>query len=246
VKKIAVLTSHFGSNADSFPSVVNQYDDVDYYAFVDRDYEGADGWRLINSTSFSLDEEFANRRNAKIYKVAPSLFLPEYDYYVWHDAINCLNVHPKEIIEEYMGESDMAIFAHPHRNCIYQEAQVLAYYNLDHIDLLKNQINAYSAAGYPKNYGLYELPCFVLKNNATTRKMSLMWWEQICQFSSRDQISFPFVLGQMKEELNISILPGYVHHSDGNKLFLFLDKHGKPTDFDNRDINLFKRQIQNV
>jgi len=239
--KIAVLTSLFGSEHDLFP-LANPYESADYYAFVDRDHPNAEGWRLINSPDFSIcDSVYYNRRNAKIYKVAPSLFLPDYDYYIWMDACNCLSIDPKELIEGYVGESDLGLFAHPHRNCLYEEAQVIYQYELDLPEIVQDQMNAYKMSRFPSNYGLYELSCFIMKNNETTRKMGLMWWEQICRFSSRDQISFPFVLAQVQEELNISILPGYVHHEDGNKLFLFLDKHGQPTEWANR-ASLVKRQ----
>ena len=36
-----------------------------------------------------------------------------------------------------------------------------------------------------------------------------MWWEQICRFSSRDQISFPFCLWKTKNK--ISIMPGFAN-----------------------------------
>jgi len=36
-----------------------------------------------------------------------------------------------------------------------------------------------------------------------------MWFEQICKFSSRDQISFPFVLWKMGDKLKYKILKGH-------------------------------------
>jgi len=67
------------------------------------------------------------------------------------------------------------------------------------------------------------MSCFILRNNDVTRKMGMMWWEQICRFSSRDQISFPYILWRMRKELDISILPGFIHQGDGNEIFPYLN-----------------------
>jgi len=68
---------------------------------------------------------------------------------------------------------------------------------------------------YPKNNGLYELPVRIQKNNGRTQQLALMWWEQICMFSSRDQISFPFVCSQLGIKPNI--IPGRANTIRGNK-----------------------------
>lgn len=43
-----------------------------------------------------------------------------------------------------------------------------------------------------------------------------MWWEQICMFSSRDQISFPFVCHQLGVKL--SFMPGVANSIHGNSI----------------------------
>jgi len=43
-----------------------------------------------------------------------------------------------------------------------------------------------------------------------------MWWEQICMFSSRDQISFPFVCHQL--DIKPSILPGRANGVGANSI----------------------------
>ena len=50
---------------------------------------------------FSIDNRYANRRNAKIYKIMPHLFVPGYDYYIWVDATHAVKMDPKEIV--YLG-----------------------------------------------------------------------------------------------------------------------------------------------
>lgn len=223
--KIAVLTSLFGSKGGLRPlsKEENGYD-VDYYAFVDRLHEKTEGWKQIVSPAFSCDQKYSHRRDAKPYKLSPSFFLNDYDVYLWIDSCWQIKVDPHRIRKEYLRDNDLAIFDHPHRNCAYDEAHVCLTQGgvgIDHPDLIANQIRFYESVRFPRNYGLYEMSCYMMRNNDITKKMGLMWLEQVFKFSSRDQVSFPYVLWSLKEKINISILPGYLHWKEhGNQFFL--------------------------
>jgi len=222
--KIAVLTSLFGSKDDLRSLNQNEMEyEVDYHAFVDREHKNTVGWRQVVSPSFcSLDLKYADRRNAKPYKIMPSLMLPDYDVYLWIDSCQEIKIDPHRIRKEYLRDNDIAIFDHPYRNCAYQEGIVCITQSgvgIDYRELVASQLKYYESTGFPKNYGLYEMSCYMLRNNDKTKKMGLMWWETVCRFSSRDQVSFPYVLWRLKKEINISIMPGYLHHPDGNDFF---------------------------
>ncbi len=93
--KIAVVTSSIGTNRllDPIP-----FDNVDYHAFVD-DSASNNKWITHPTISFSSDPTYFNRRNAKVYKILPFAFLPEYDYYFWIDSTHILETNPLEVIE---------------------------------------------------------------------------------------------------------------------------------------------------
>ena len=88
--------------------------------------------------------------------------------------------------------------------------------SFDHSNLVDDQLDFYRDMDYPKNNGLYELPARVQRNTELTQRMGWMWWEQICMFSSRDQISFPFVCHQLG--IKPSILPGQANTIRGNTI----------------------------
>ena len=97
--KIAVITSMFGSNTDlrSLTDEEKSYS-VDYFAFLDRDHETTKGWnKIINNHHSVVEPIWYNRRNAKIYKVLPELFLPEYDFYIWVDSELKITMDPNII-----------------------------------------------------------------------------------------------------------------------------------------------------
>jgi len=192
--KVAVLTSSFGGS-QKIHTPNHRYEDVDYYAYVDRKHE-CHGWKQIISPSFSLDEKYRGRRDAKIYKILPHLFLPDYDYWIWADPTHEAVIDPKDICSK-LGSYDIGLFTHVHRDCAYDEAHEVNKLGYDDPDLLERQLEYYSSCEFPKNYGLYELPVFVRKNTPQIHKLNLKWWELICRYSSRDQISLPFILWQM-------------------------------------------------
>ena len=133
--KIAVITSSIGNTKllDPIP-----FDDVDYHAFVD--YEDDTAWIKHPIFPFSVDTRYKNRRDAKVYKVLPFAFLPDYDYYFWIDSTHILEQNPYEVIEKYLKDSDVAVFKHPERDCIYIEGEFVKQIRFDHPNLLEDQL----------------------------------------------------------------------------------------------------------
>ena len=201
--KIAVVTSSIGVNG-LLP--IKKFPGVDYHAFVDENVKDTHQWETHPVVRFSSDPVYKNRRDAKVYKILPFAFLPNYDFYFWVDSTHTLSTNPVEVIETYLEDSDVAVFKHPERDCIYIEGNFVKQIGFDHPNLLEDQLAFYNDMRYPDNNGLYELPARVQRNTHLTQRMGWMWWEQICMFSSRDQISFPFVCHQL--DIKPSILPG--------------------------------------
>ena len=130
-----------------------------------------------------------------------------------------------------MKGKDIAILNHSKRRCAYDEVEIIKRLGWDHSELIENQLKFYNLNNFPTNFGLYELTAYIKRNNDITKTMGLMWWELICRFCSRDQISFPYVIWKLEKHLNISVLPGGVR--DYNEFFKLIDKELK-YDFSSR------------
>ena len=204
--KIAVITALSGNRERLYdPKIV--YPDVDYYAFVDTP-QNTTKWIIKPLLHFTMDKKYQGRRNAKPYKLAPHLFVPGYDFYVWHDVSHELVADPTLIIKDYLtDDKDLALFRHTQRNCLYQEALELKKLGYDSEENINRQMLFYRNEGMPENNGLYELSAFVRKNNEKTQALGLAWTEHIARFSSRDQLSLNFLIWKMG--INVSVLPGY-------------------------------------
>lgn len=192
--KIAVITSICG-NREKLTNPVIVQPGVDYYAFVDQKNPEATAWKQLDPYHFSSDTRFAQRRNAKIYKVLPELFIPDYDFYIWADASHDLVATAYNVCTSFTNEEHpYAVFRHGQRNCIYAESEEIKKLNYDHIELVDSEMNYFRSRGYPDNNGLYELSAFIKRRTHSATNASLKWWDYLCRYSSRDQLSFPFVL----------------------------------------------------
>jgi len=198
-----------------------------YLAFVDKVNHELNVWNQVKNHDYSNIDSLKHRRNAKVAKILMTRFFMNeaIEYIIWHDGTHQLAVDPEEIIKEY-GDADMYVFKHAQRRCLYQEANEIINVKLDNPDLVKQQLNFYQSVGMPPYYGLYEMGCYIRKVNQNTIDFGLAWFEQLCKFSSRDQVSFPFVLWNFNDKLKLSYLKGncskYIgtpFENEGNKYF---------------------------
>ena len=216
MNKFLILTANLGGK-DNLIDPPEKFDNCDYVAIVDKKYN-VDIWDQFGYFDFSSIDTFKPRRNAKLYKVLTTIIFPQYEYIMWHDANHQLKIHPQLILDEY-GDFDLLLFNHPQRDCLYKEMELING-RLDSTNNIVQQHQYYQNQGMPKEFGLYEMTCYIKKNSPTITNLELMWWEQICKFSSRDQCSFTYCLWKLGTQLNIKTFNGFANlYAGGNKYF---------------------------
>ena len=149
--------------------------------------------------------------NAKVYKILPHLFF-DADVSVWTDA-NVKIVDVKAFVEEHLKGNDLVLFRHPYRKCIYEEVKSVIsddYLKRD----IENQILEYRAQNYPENNGLYECGVIIRRHNKKVETFNNAWWAEICRWSSRDQISFPYVLSKFPD-IKLGVIDGNMRDFQG-------------------------------
>jgi len=232
--KFAIITSiigkspyHKGEVIDKLqdPEVVHK--DVDYYAFMGRKISNIKVWKQLEVTPFSvIDSVFQNRRNAKIYKTLPQLFLPNYDMYIWCDPTHTVVKSPMEIYRELVAKKvEAGFFKHNIRFNIDQEINELHKEIVEH----KNILTDYSAFLENKNFNYKNIPLFtcssfVTLNTSKCLSFRLTWNELINKYSSRDQISAPLSLYLHK--VPHVIFPGNLEYITNNQYIRRYRYHG--------------------
>ena len=141
--------------------------------------------------------------NAKIYKVLPHKFL-DCDISIWLDGNLSLKVPPEEMVDRFLGDADMALFKHPHRESIHWEIKWIEYQFRHRKDSpilrdAKAQFEHYKSQGFPRKTGIYYCGFIIRRHNKLVEQFNEKWWAEITRWSARDQLSFPVVAREMPE-----------------------------------------------
>lgn len=211
-----------------YTSIVNNKDSLKdnqntvgagFIAFTDKPYESR-VWEIRDSCRESTDPV----RNAKKPKILPHLYFPDAEYSLWIDGSIELKVPLNDLIDKYLRDTDIAMFRHPYRNCLYDEALACTGFGLDNPTVIENQVKRYMDEGFPTHSGLFEATIILRRHTNNIRVFNETWWDEIVWGSRRDQIALPYVLH--KTATDVTDIEGYVHDKGGNTFFNY-ERHSK-------------------
>lgn len=192
-KKIAVYTAIIGKyDKLEEPEFVSPY--CDYFIFTDTKIPDGSIWKKRNLPTSKEYLALNNYQRAKYFKIFPHKLFPEYDYSIWIDG-NITIIGDLTPFVDRMGTKSMAEFKHPNNNCIYEEAYSIVSQGKAQGPEVRKQIEEYKKEGFPAHYGLFE-NSFIVREHNNKKCICLMdmWWEQMKQFTWRDQLSLSYVL----------------------------------------------------
>jgi hypothetical protein len=141
------------------------------------------------------------RRNSRIQKILSHQYI-DTEYSIYLDGNIKLLKTPEELIGKYLKDHDLAIFAHPNRNCIYDEAMQCAKLNLDNVETIIEQAKMYEDSGYAKQKGLCECGIILRRNTPKVATFENAWWSEYTRHSRRDQISFMYAADKVGLRFN--------------------------------------------
>ena len=195
--KIAVYTSMIG-NFDKIPPLPEQFrDEADYYIFSDQDIKDT-GYKLIKIKP----EMKNNRRQSRIYKLNPHIYLPQYKYTIYLDSCIELLASPKILVKKYLKGYDIAAHDHPWRDCIYNEAEACLRVGFIGEKNKKRQVEFLRKEGYPEHNGLFENGVLIRRNNEKMKELSELWYSIYNEYTQRDQLSFCYCLWKLGIKCN--------------------------------------------
>lgn len=191
--RIVVYTAIFGGYDRLKPQP--EIPGVDYVCFTDDPSVEAPPWTVV----VERPRYPHPRMSAKHYKLFPHRVLPQHPLTVWVDgSVAIKRPDFPEVFLSHVNESGMALFPHPDRDSIYDEAEVsMAMRKYDGQPILE-QVAHYRAKGYPAKNGLWA--CTVLARdarNARLRRLHRRWMRHNRRWSYQDQLSLPFLLWKM-------------------------------------------------
>ena len=220
MKKIAVYTCITG-NYDNLMEVRTPEKQVDYYCFTNNRTITSNTWKVVYIDNDGLDD---HRLSRKIKMLGHPIINEHYEISVWMDVSVSFIKSIYQFVEQF-GQMDRYPFAacvHHSRDCIYEEAKTCVKYRKDKKDIIKKQMEFYKKEGFPAHYGLYEMTVFIKKHNEPVVKKTMkMWFDMVCKWSRRDQLSFMWCIYQTHmpiAEIPLNIFDNewfywYPHHS---------------------------------
>ena len=169
------------------------------YSTLIGEYDNPPQDRKVISTCPERYFHLSDRRKSRYYKINSHLVTEEDTVYL--DA--CLRLTKKSAPQI---NSDIAVFHHPNRNCLYKEAEICKKLNLGNPEQIEKQITRYQQDGFPKDLGLGENCYIIRKNNDKVREFNELWWQEYLNGSERDQLSFMYCV--WKTGISLEFLEG--------------------------------------
>lgn len=225
-KQIAAYTCIVG-DYDRLEEPLSISDECDYYVISDKKDMHESIFKYIDIEDCIPRHIEDNVRKNRYCKINAHNIFPQYRYSVYFDGSIRLKKNLSQKVHELPSTRIMALAENPVK-CLYIDAMRAAEQGRDTKEILMKQVEKYWLDGMPEYFG--SVLCGVLireHNNPVCRKLMDEWWEQVEQFSRRDQVSFPYVI--WKNGYGI----GDVATVNGKKLFsdkyLLLERyHAKP------------------
>lgn len=151
----------FCKRAVVFTAIFGHYDELRRRHFVDPDLDYvvyADEW-LIDIPDPWIQRPFSgplfdDRLTARYVKTHPHTLLPEYELSLWADAVFQLRDVRVSLLERLLESRSIAMFAHPDRDCVYEEAAKVAELGLDSPERVADALNLLKESSVPPHAGL--------------------------------------------------------------------------------------------
>jgi O-antigen biosynthesis protein len=196
---IAVYTAIVASY-DKLRALRHRPSGCDFFVFSDEPVE-VKGWTWLPLTYFDKDPT----RMARFVKLHPHLYFGDYSHSIWLDGNIGIRGDARDLVAALERDTFIGGFAHPLRDCIYDEAVSCIELGKDEEAPVVRQMEGYRAQGFDEARGLWETGVLVRRHNdpACIRLMS-RWWREIQTTSRRDQLSFPVV--SQEQSVSIAVL----------------------------------------
>ncbi|KAK9164059.1 hypothetical protein Syun_004961 [Stephania yunnanensis] len=168
-------------------------------------------WRIV----IVRDLPFADQRlNGKIPKMLSHRLFPQARYSIWVDSKSQFRRDPLGVLEALLWRTNsvLAISEHGARSSVYDEGKAVVKKHKATPEEVDVQLTQYRLDGFPDDKrfngkkALAEASIIVRENMPMTNLFMCLWFNEAVRFTSRDQMSFPYVLRQLNLK-NINMFP---------------------------------------
>ncbi|XP_021718703.1 uncharacterized protein LOC110686399 [Chenopodium quinoa] len=169
-------------------------------------------WRIVIVKNLPFPDQ---RLNGKIPKMLGHRLFPNALFSIWVDSKSQFRRDPLGVLEALLWRSNsvLAISQHGARSSVYDEAKAVVKKNKATPEEVEVQLTQYRLDGLPEDKrfngrkALAEASIIVREHSPLTNLFMCLWFNEVVRFTSRDQLSFPYVLWRLKVLNDINIFP---------------------------------------
>ncbi|ESQ43494.1 hypothetical protein EUTSA_v10013482mg [Eutrema salsugineum] len=177
---------------------------------------GEDGyigkWRIVVVKDLPFSDQ---RLNGKIPKMLSHRLFPEAKYSIWVDSKSQFRRDPLGVLDALLWRTNsvLAISEHGARSSVYDEAKAVVKKHKATPEEVEVQINQYRRDKLPDDKrfngkkALSEASVIVREHTPLTNLFMCLWFNEVVRYTSRDQLSFPYVFWRLKVLKNINMFP---------------------------------------
>lgn len=193
-KKVVVYTALFGNKIPICePLYCNP--DYDYYIFTDQSVPKKSHWKKMQYNEKDFPDSLDGAGKNRWFKLHPHLYFQDYDCSVYVDGGIIIVGDVMPWVSEMKGRLIGTHILSLPVDCVYESSKTVIGAQKAPKDLVIHQMQKYKSEGYPRHNGMYENGVLV-RFHMERECIGLMddWWEEMCAFTMRDQLSLGYVL----------------------------------------------------
>jgi hypothetical protein len=215
VERTVIYTAIFGGYDDlrNQPACPG----VDFVCFTDDPDLKSEQWRVEVAEPRFPDSRLA----AKWFKLFPHLALQGYRRSIWIDGgIQISTENFAQEVLSFLPRAGIAMFPHPSRTSIKQEAAELIRLGRFPGQPFLAQVDHYYSRRFPDDAGLFAATVVARDHRKRrVRRLGRLWMDEILNWSVRDQLSLPYVLWKLR------ITPGEIPYDIWDNHLLTMVEH---------------------
>jgi hypothetical protein len=147
------------------------------------------GWAVLPLPNGDLGP----KRAAVAVKVLAHRVFPDARLSLWLDANFHVGCDLEALAAEALAGADVALHAHPERDCLYDEALACIELGRDAAATICAQVVRYAQLGFPPRAGLGATGVVLRRHTAAVAALNDDWWAEVAAGSCRDQLSLDYV-----------------------------------------------------
>jgi hypothetical protein len=181
--------------------------DYKYFLFSDIKYDNTN-WTIIPFSKIKK-KKISKIKMTRYIKLFPHLFFKNYELSIYIDASYVINGDLNELLLRALNPSfDLYLLQHPERNKVFQEFSAVIYCKKEKKRIVNLVKKRYKKTKFPDKLELTENSIIIRRhNNKNIIKLMKAWWNEIKNYSYRDQLSLNYAIWKLNLKIKIYYLP---------------------------------------